>query len=414
MKKFKLFLVAAALTFGFASCNNDDVPYISSNDKPRELTISVVGVGNTSTRAIGGTGIGDEAHRTPVLSHAYIFILDGEQGTIVHRQPLNELVAGAARQTLQVEVSFDHWVYILGNVPASDRPRLNDPQNWAQLIELAHYLDRIPTDHQDVILANAVTTNSATTLGRPVAINPALNVLASYDGDNVEIVVPINPLITRLELHSITTRYPDVTNDAGASLNWITGFDVTAVFLDDIHSMYSWHGRYMGNMEQVFQSHYAEAILPPFAIDQGLWPSVARNDFAGDQGRRVVPVPGTAYVWNYNIAANTRPRFIIRMENMTVQAPALLPEYHPIRRAMDGYNYGRVYLTVRGYSTLPNGGGLIVHTLDRGFVYALGTPTNPFEFGLDDVGETPNPLDGNLIVGLQILPWFQQLLFPWF
>lgn len=173
-------------------------------------------------------------------------------------------------------------------------------------------------------------------------------------GEDATVTVQLQPVISRLELAQVKSK-PDITS-----------FTVAGVYVDSYHSHFTYGGSYAGTT-------FAQGTETIFTGkgDSGLWESIAGN--AGD-------VDGN--VWAHQVASGgVVPRFIIHIKDIVAPGIDSTRDY---------------YLTVKSYTG--------VTEFERGKIYRIGG-TKGIEFGIEDLGTTPNPENVNLTVNVEVLPW---------
>ena len=241
MKKFKsLFLVAAALMIGFASCNNSDEytptpggPFIPDGSALR-LNFSM----GTGTRAVGPS-----QGEVPVTVNGGIVFLTDNVGAIVAA----ELVGAAAAPDWDMNVP-----YILGTpgTTVTNRTQVTF-ENISATVAAAHFIGNTnilyllsPSGDPAITLSEFRTRNLAqvaavyNAVETQVVANNAVNVWgtslrstwtavgtsASTDNELFAAEIWVNPTLARVELFNITGNQN------------IAGFTVEGVFIDSYYA----------------------------------------------------------------------------------------------------------------------------------------------------------------------------------
>ena len=392
MKKFKSFLlVAAALVMGLASCNSETNEVVEG--APKQLSVRIGGV--VGSRAIEAPGVATAG--TIQLTNAHLFVISATN-TVVHHQQLT--IGNGANQAQHVEgelvtepVASDARIYILGNVPAGAVASLPGLTTLAAINNFAQAITT-QTDYTEVVLANLNAT--------PTPIVAGTNPHPTAPGGQVDahVLVQVNPVIARMELHALQT--PDTFDANGFR---ITGFRVVGVFVDSHAPSFTFGGSYSGTLTQINQNLLGSVTTSSFVADvnpatytAGVWtggwvaagtPLTARPPHVTTVGDRV---------WAYNVAAGAAlyPRLIIRLADIRFEEEdGISPGVHAPHTLGDEFRY----LTV----TAINFPGSATR-MTRGNIYRLGG-TAGISFELDDLGSTPNPEDMDIAVTVEIVEW---------
>jgi hypothetical protein len=378
MKMNKFFAVALAATTLFASCAKEETPATSNGDKT-QLVIKLADNG-AATRALEAPGK-TEAGTIDLTTNSHIFVLN-PTGGVIHHEALKAseaetptgqiLMADATNPKL---VASDSRVFILGNIPAADLATISALTNFTA-IQAA--VSSITTQSA---YATAALANSD---GQPAAIS-LRTAATTTDPAIYEASITLTPLISRVELLAIQ-------GDAD-----ITAFNVAGVYVDNYYPQFTYAGSGAGTMFELEQ----ETSYDGDAFYKTEGTPVPAVDVNGKFTARF-----TNQVWAFNVASKGAPRLIIKLTGV---------------KYMDGLTevtLGDRWLTVTGY----NSGALTDFV--RGKIYRIGTNdqlvtgglidaadngTVPFEFGVDDLGLTPNPIDVELYVSVSISEWDVEL-----
>ena len=421
MRKFKsLFLVAAALVFGLSSCNKDAI----TNNIEGEATYMTISLGGVVSTRDASTGVteapGVYTPGTIQLTHARVFVLNAAGG-VVHSQEIN--VTNLAEPTIltvdgtptgnNLRVLLAHSIYVVGNTPYDQRYALSNLQT---LGAIHAFYSTITTqgDYTEVVLANV---NAAA-----IPVSRGTVVSGTIPGQNPgtemrNVVVRINPVISRLELHNVNAvqgyhdatltiprRFYDENNNflreetnVETIQAQIVGFDVTGVFLDNTFGNFTYAGggtnlRNLGTLTNA-QLEYAleNNEVPYYIIDT--WTA---ND-------NLVAAPASGHVWAFNVASSNVPRLIIRLANIQWK-PRAADDWRQENERHDPITItGIRFITVTSYTG--------INTFERGNIYRIGLGVDGsagFTLTVNDVVDAPvviNPEGVNVRVGVEVQEW---------
>ena len=385
MKKFKSFLlVAAALVMGLASCNSETNEVVET--APKQLSVRIGGV--VGPRAIEAPGVATPG--TIQLTNAHLFVISSAN-TVVHYQ---ELTIGAGDNQAQhpqgelvtEPVASDARIYVLGNVPSGV-----DVSNLTTLAAINDFAQSITTqeNYREVVLANVNATPTAIVAGeQPHPTAPGNEV-------DAHVLVEVNPVIARMELHSLRT--PDTFDANGFR---ITGFRVVGVFVDSHAPSFTFGGSYSGALTQIGTNTQGGVTTSNFVADVNLATYDAGVWTGGWEatGTPLTARPHETHVWAYNVAADAvlYPRLVIRLADIRFEEEdGISSGVHAQHNLGDAFRY----LTVTAIN-FPGG----ATRMTRGNIYRLGGEQG-ISFELDDLGLTPNPVDLDLAVTVEIVEW---------
>jgi hypothetical protein len=353
MKK-SFFLAAFAAVVLFASCSNEDTTPVVNN---QETTLSISLAGVVSPRAIEEPG--KVATGTIQLDGSgHIYVLNGA-GLVDYQEPIKAAAFTVAGQELERKVLNSNSIYVIANIPsglisvAATLTDINAVKAFAALVSTQ-------ADYTYAALSNVDAT--------PVLISSGTTTPIT-DGFRVNLRVPVNPTIARLELSAIRT-----------SDDRILSFDVVGVMVDDYYPQFNFGGTFAGTQykhrSETNLNHYTGTALGQWHSDFNTWSS--DNNIAH---------PGNGDHWAYNVAAGALPRFIIKIDNIVTDAETI-------------DIVGARFLTVSGYTG--------VTVFEKGKIYVVGgagLEGGGIEFELEDLHPVPNPEEVEVIVNVDIVEW---------
>jgi hypothetical protein len=369
----KIFLLAASAAMIFASCSKDE--NTANQAEKTQLSVKLSGV--VGTRALDVPGSTEEG--TIQLTNGHIFVLDNLDKVAYNEELDVDEAQTAEGQRLEEPVANDSRVYVLGNIPADDMDAVADLTTLAEILAFESDITT-QDDYTEVALSNKES--------EPATIALRTGGAGAGQGENTtgldiyEAKVQLVPLVSRIELLAIE------------GTDKITSFNVAGVYVDDYYPSFVYDGSEAGEM---FEQHQATTYAGDdfYATEDEL--AAVEND-----GKFIASYDNQ--IWAFNVAAGSLPRLLIKLTDVKY-----------IDDNGDEQTLDEKWLTVTGY----NGGDL--EAFERGKIYRLGVNPalveaglindeddmgeDPFEFGPEDLGETPNPKDVELWVMVEVLEW---------
>jgi hypothetical protein len=287
--------------------------------------------------------------------------MDGD-GTVIHHESLSNAATSVPGQELAASVPNSSKVYIIGNIPDGD---LAEISNLGTFDEIKAATSAISTqdDYTRTALANEGEPVGLVLKAEATETDPAVYVAA----------VELLPLISRMELVSVVGG----ANDDGEEM---VSFKVIGVYVDNFYPEFTYGGGHDG-------AEYTQGVSTD--LDNGIIGDTADIEAIGNP-LRVSHANGD--VWAHNVAAGALPRFIV------VLAPGAEWSYTDEHGDPQTKTEEEVrFVTLKSYKN--------VDAFQRGKIYRIGTPTNPFTITPDYLKPTPNNEDVDIIVSVDIVEW---------
>ena len=369
----KLFLFTAMFALLAVSCQKGtDGP----NDGRTQLTIKL-GDGSGNTRSVESPGLTVGL----TLTDGHIFVINNV-GSVIYDVALDIAAAyGSSGQKLMdktntsdpLRVSSDSRVYVLGNIPAS--VNVASLSSWSQ-IEAA--TSRIVYDKTTP--ANSLNTDYTKA---PVANESGQPENITVTGSQGSVAINLVPLYTRLEIAKIT------------GTGNITAFRVAGVYIDKYYDTFTMTGG-----------------VPAAAVAWDLQQGTVFTDNIGDvaagnewqvavtPGSSVNPTidPGSGKLWAFHLPAVGIPGIIIHLTDIKYSEPKPGSPGETVEVSMPGDRYVTVTSFNSGATDL----------FKRGEMYRIAD----LAFTQTKIGPTPNPIDIDLTVKVDLLQWKVNPLFP--
>ncbi len=394
----KLFLMAAAAATILASCVENSVAPTPEGGKT-SISVSLSFDSSSATRALD-TWSNNSSSRiiSDVLDNGYIYVLDNNQ--IVYREEIANLTLedgttpnttpNTTTQILGEGLGEDGeallfpstaTVYVLANIPSN----INNPANFMDMDELAAAVSTI-----------SYGSGTNTDYSKPAMGNVGGTVVRLTEIDNdaktATAAVSINPLYTRVELKGVKGK------------NWVAGFDLVGVYLDNYYTGFTMTGK----------------LVSEPLYDNGQDPSIGDKVASGWFGDNLTTpkewlAPGAAIgpdddvttttkvenAWAYNLAAGNIPRIIVQIDNLKVfpddsEADGEQPDEDAASGDWDDND--NEFITVKKFKKV---NGIELTALERGVIYQI----EAIEFDSTNVGETPNIKDLEVTAVVEVIDW---------
>ncbi len=361
MKKLQVFALAALVAFGFSSCIKETESKVDVKGN-HQLVIKLAG----ATRAV--TAPGSAAAAT--LSDGMIYVF--ASGELITSEAITSSISTG--QTLATLVPADATVFVVGNTAANGITLPTTPTSAASIMsaELGSVANLLP-DTTQVPLAT-VNEGTKTFAAQTITIVDAPTTSAA---GTATCSINLLPVVARIELvavedHLDSDTDPDVYAMTPAVNTSGEDFSVTGVSLFAYNNQYTLGGK-KGAGANVAAPVYTGTGL----YDTGSWAGVDGVAKAAADGSKV---------WAYNVPAETKPLFGVRVEGGSD------PD-------ADGDPYV-AYLKVKNY-TLPDG----KTTFEPGNIYRIAkVPFDSTQFAT--LPDEPDPFtDYELTVDVTVVPW---------
>lgn len=361
-------MVAVAVATMSISCSKENV---GSADKTQAVLSVKISSAKLNSRASVSTPISD-AYKTP-LTDGVIFILDAANSitkavAIVSGTGVNGIESANGQQITAVESNSK--VYVVANIGSTL------VTEWTTAGTIPANLTALNTKVLDINGANgqgteALPLNTATLANsegtaEPIVLGTGTGGASGTNQGEAKVTVSLVPTITRVELFKI-----EGTGN-------ITGFTVEGVYIDKYYPQYTIAGSTAGTIFNNNQAVDFSSYEPVMAIETAY------------QAASLIASP-TPSVWGFNLAAGATPRIIVKLTNVTgtTSTGATIPS-------------GTYYLTVKTFAK----GGTPLTSFARGKVYRLGHGTDAgLKFDENDITITPNPIDIDLWVTVDVAEW---------
>ncbi len=367
----KMFIALAVLAVAATGCSNDEQKNGQGEKKP--LTVQLRMLGDLSSRydndvAVAGQITVDVAGRT------LIYVLDASND-VLQCVPMtgdaivtssNAGVTPGTGQTIPA-VPVDAGVYVVANIPSAD-------------VTAALALDDL--DAIKAYFADIVDQDDYTA---PVMANEDFAVVSVEDsgsGLSLEAEVGLIPVFARLELSAVQSQSQTDAATAGESA-YVTGFDVTGIYLDQVYTEYTFGGSNHGTIVSLEGDVAKLAGL----VTAGLGTT---GSWTADTGVAVFDGDDATKTWGFNVPAGSKGFLVVKLENVTYVHLGDSDGPHTIATPR--------YVTVTGY----NGAG---EDLEAGKVYQVGGTGYELEFKYSNLYEGPNPEEQPLLIKVEVKDW---------
>lgn len=346
----KFIAVALAFFSTVTSCTNEKETENLLSTKKTNLSVKVAGV--IKSRAVEAPG--SAAEGTIELVDGYIFVVN-PLGAVTYREALNVTNAAGTGtgQVLAQPVASDSRVYIVGNSGVAGMTAALAASTTLVGVKAVAAGIGTQTNYAEAALANT---------------GDAVQIVVS--GTDATVSVSLQPVISRIELTQVK---------GGAD---ITAFTVEGVYVDSYHSEFTFGAGNAGTVHEQATSTDFTSMLGVMQ-DAGAW-------VATDNAGSWISAPTAGDLWAYQVASGGLPRFIIKLTGVKYMEGG-----NEVDSSPQAY-----YLTVKGYTN----GADALSTFERGKIYKIGG-TNGITFTPGDLGLTPNPVDVDLTVNVEIIEW---------
>jgi hypothetical protein len=241
------------------------------------------------------------------------------------------------------------------------------------------------------------------------------------DGDNLQALVSVSPIASRIEIGTIKTA-AGTGNNAQVT---IKSFELRGIFINNYYSQLKLDNAYVDA-----DKRNAGSVVENYTEDNaGFWwrstvispnPNYGQYLFTGNGGttkfgvyapNETTPTSVKAHAtntWGYNIFPGTatyEPHIVIRLAKVVLNdKTAAIPA-----AGTDYTLTADQYVTVKGFKTAA---GATINGLQRGYVYKLGTTTAEFTITPDNLTEEPetNPISARVTISL--VTWTAQEVKP--
>ena len=371
-------LVLAAILIGFASCNNDDVPNINTENKSVAIRIS----SDASTRGVSDPLGGG----TEVTFNKGNLYFSTAAGTIIRHYTIGS-GAGFDIQLAAITSANGH---IIENVPFS-ASTVTVVANSVGSNNTAGGMNAVNQRVVDVIsqydIENANLFGTTSTLTATGTVNP------NTGNEIFNCVIELRPTVARIEITQIRA------GDVGTTINLIESFTLAGIYIDNFYRNATIDGSTLTNL--ISGNQTASNFVPnggnyAFDVNNSVHDVV---NITGNASNNLTVAPETG-VWAYNLFANARvPHIVFHLTNVRL-------------RLEDGSEFvypNDQFLTVRGI--INDATNERITQILQGNIYNLA---DLIVFNQTHLDEVPNRLFRDVNVSIQLARWSEILGRPIF
>jgi hypothetical protein len=439
MRKVFLALAVLAVAAGCAKENGGN-----GDTTPKELSLQLVLPTKLETRADNSVSkAGDIAVWVSPTDDAsgcsYAFVVNSN-GTVIERVKMTAeaLVTSHSDDYTKGqwigEVPSDAKVYVVANILAADENAVKALNTLAEIKAFTKAMTAY-TGYTHPLMVNTGATEVGLQATGQNNAHPATGGSNDPNMEDYVAEVTIKPAYARVELLSVQSESKDDAMARYAADNtkmtgWITSYEVTGVYVDDVYYSFNYAAGNEGGAAKVLDPAKAVASdVTAHNAQLAAWVTAGMGISTTKTPEGVGTVadgdPLVTYFtpdadntdgetepdgsWGFNVPAGSDGFLVIELSNVKYircDDPdlATTPVEHTLSNANPALGT-KAYLTVTGY-TAASGSTLDANML-AGKVYKLGSAAHNsvFEFTMDHLYDMPNPVDVEAFFQVVVQDW---------